>query len=118
MALLALFVVPGAALACPDPPYPSTEVCLRWSAPTQYTNGSPITTPLTYRIYVDGVAVAETSALYYRVTNLRSGTRSFNVTALTNGQESAPSGTGYKTIRPAAPTDGTIEAPTDGSFEP
>lgn len=112
---LLLFV--PAAFACPGPPHASTDACLSWSAPTQNTDGSPITQPLTYRVYRDGVLAGTTGNLYLLLAKEPAGQRCYYVTAVEAGIESAPSGTGCKMIRPAAPTDGSIEAPTDGSFE-
>lgn len=109
-----------AAWACPGPPYPSTDACLRWTRPAKYTDGNPIPADavVSYRVYRDGELVAETSQLFYKFTNERSGQRCYYVTAVLEGKESAPSDTGCKLVRPAAPSDGSIEAPTDGSFEP
>jgi hypothetical protein len=107
-------LAPCAAWACPEPPYPSTDACLRWTyAPEDYPGET-----ITFNVYRDGVKVASTPAYFFKFTRERSGERCYYVTAVVGGVESPPSGTGCKTIRPAAPTDGSIEAPTDGSFEP
>src|SRR5690606_23060593 len=112
-------LAPCAAWACPEPPYPSTDACLHWLTTTEYIDGTPLgNKPVLYRVYRDGVMVAETAQLFYKFTRERSGERCYYVTAVVGGMESEPSDTGCKLVRPAAPTDGSIEAPTDGSFEP
>lgn len=48
---LILLALPGLAFAaCPDPA-PDGSVCLEWRAPTQNTDGSPLTDLESYRIY-------------------------------------------------------------------
>lgn len=113
-----LLLCSGVALACPGPPYPSTDACLHWEAPAHYTDGTTITEPVVYRVYRDGLQVAQTSQLFYKFTRESSGRRCYQVTAVVGDNESAPSAEACKLVRPAAPTDGSIEAPTDGSFEP
>lgn len=113
-----LLLFASAAWACPGPPFASTDACLSWSAPTQYTDGTPVTKPVSYRVYRDGVLAATTTQLFHEFKNEASGQRCYYVTAVVESVESLPSGTGCKLVRPAAPTDGGIEAPTDGSFEP
>lgn len=113
-----LLLCSGAALACPGPPYPSTDACLHWEAATKYTDGSDITDPITYRVYRDGALVAETPQLFYKFSAEKSGNRCYAVSTVAAGVEGALTPTLCKVVRPAAPTDGSIEAPTDGSFEP
>lgn len=116
--LLISLLLPAAAWACPEPPYPSTDACLSWTAPTQNTDGSPITGLLAYRVYRDGVYMTTTTALFLDMKMQPPGNRCYFVTAVVGSMESAPSATNCKLIRLPAPTNGSIEAPTEGSFEP
>jgi len=80
---------------------------LTWVAPTQNTDGTPVTTLIGYHIYygttagalTQSVAVSGAATTTYEVTGLASGTWYFAVAAdAADGTESAPSNVGSKTI--------------------
>jgi hypothetical protein len=121
LAALALLFAPSAYALCPGGPYPSTDACLTWTAPTQYVGGAliPANKVIAYRVYRDNAEYVTTvTNLYLDLKAEPSGNRCYYVTAVVDGVESAPSAKPCKLIRPAAPTGGSIEAPTQGSFEP
>lgn len=87
---------------------------LTWTAPTQYTDGSPIgTAPITYRVYggVQGqtkTLIATVSALTYQHTGAPDGvTYCYQLTAVVNSQESARSTEGCKVMPPLVPNPPT-----------
>lgn len=104
------------------PPCTSSEACVGWNASTTMEDGSQITSPVTYRVLAQKapsapVEVAVTAALAVKLSSLGPGSWCFFVRAIVNGVESVNSNTACKTLRIAAPTDGSIEAPSDGSIE-
>lgn len=103
----------------------SNDALVSWDAPTKNTDGSALTNLATYRVsygktrggpYTQQITVPATQTSV-RITPPSGGTWYFVVKALnSSGVESASSNEGSKLIRPAAPTDGSIQAPTDGSI--
>ena len=102
------------------------EATLRWIAPTQNTDGSPLTNLAGYRIYYGAsstqltqtIQLANAGLTTYVVRDLAPGTWYFAVTAYNSaGVESALSNIASKVVRFPGPTDGAIEAPTDGAIE-
>lgn len=108
-------------LASP-PPCASSEVCLTWVASDKYEDGTliPAGKTITYKAYRDTprTVIATTTALAARVPNQPRGVQYYFVTATVDGSESKDSGRMPKTIRFSGPTQGAIEAPTDGAVEP
>jgi hypothetical protein len=103
-----------------------TEACLSWQAPTRYTDGTtiPSTKTISYTVYksqnaatLGAVAQGTTQAREMKITGLAPGTWYFAVTASVDGMPSVLSNTGSKLIRKPAPTEGAIEAPSDGAIE-
>ena len=86
------------------PPAPTGSAVLSWTAPTQNTDGTPITLALTYRVYRGAspatlVAITTIPERTYTVTGLASGTHYFAVAAVdSTGAESALSGIGSKAV--------------------
>lgn len=110
-----------AAAACPG-----HVVCIEWRASTGWSDGTPFaagTVPL-YKVYrraKDGgpvTMVLSTTALEATLTNEPRGSQCYVVTATVDGKESLYSNEGCKLVRIAAPTDGSIEAPSEGAIEP
>lgn len=102
------------------------EATLRWIAPTQNTDGSPLTNLAGYRVYygtsptqlTQTIQLANAGLTTYVVRDLAPGTWYFAVTAYSSaGAESALSNIASKVVRFPGPTDGAIEAPTDGAIE-
>jgi hypothetical protein len=99
---------------------PADRACLSWTAPTRNVDNSPIRLPITYRVYRIGspiVLVGTTQAQSFVVTQQPSGQQCFVVTANTIGGESEFSNQACKFLRPSAPTDGAIEALSNGAIE-
>jgi hypothetical protein len=80
---------------------------LTWVAPTQNTDGTPVTTLIGYHIYygttegalTQSIVISNASTTSYEITGLSSGTWYFAVAAdAADGTESAPSNVGSKTI--------------------
>jgi hypothetical protein len=80
---------------------------LTWVAPTQNTDGTPVTTLSGYHIYygtapgalTQSIAISGATTTSYEITGLSSGTWYFAVAAdAADGTESAPSNIGSKTI--------------------
>lgn len=79
---------------------------LNWTAPTQNTDGSPLTNLTGYRVYhgtsasalTDVRTISSPGISTYVFDTLASGTHYFAIAAVANGVESALSGTGSKTI--------------------
>lgn len=95
---------------------------LSWGAVTTFTDGSTISAPVTYRVYagLQGAPMAlitELPALTLLLQNQPLGVMCYRVTAVANAVESDSSTTLCKTMRPPAPTEGAVEAPTDGAIE-
>ena len=81
---------------------------LSWTPPTLNTDGSPLDDLAGYKIlygtspgnYTNSISVNDPSATSFTVSNLAPGTWYFAVKAVdTQGNESAPSGEAWKTIR-------------------
>jgi hypothetical protein len=105
----------GSAGNVPPPPNANAAV-LTWTAPTQNTDGTTITAPLTYNVYRGASATALTkltsvSALTYTdpAGSATPTTYFYAITAVEAGVESVDSGVVSKTIAAAALTPG---APT------
>ena len=82
-------------------------VTLMWVAPTDNTNGTPVTDLAGYHIHygtnpenlTQVIDLASTSTTAYEVSGLAPGTYYFAISAYTTeGAESAESDVGYKTI--------------------
>jgi hypothetical protein len=111
--VLALFFGLFATLAIAQSP---PQAILTWTAPTQYTDGTPIpsTVALSYNIYqgtsatsLTKVATGVTALTNTITTGLADGnTYFFAVTAVANGLEGAQSNVGSKTFAAVAP--GTV----------
>ena len=86
---------------------------LTWTAPTQNTDGSAITLPLTYKVYggVQGAAkavLATVSTLGYTDNAAPNGvTYCYQVSAVAGGQESAKTVEACKVMPPAVPNPPT-----------
>lgn len=124
------YIIAAAALLCSSHVYgqtltcKSSEACLSWNPPAQYTDGTAIApgTAITYRIYrrTNGIMTAlpnTTAGTAMKLINQPRGEQCYAVTAIIGGNESALSGIGCKMIRFSGPTDGGIERPTDGGIE-
>lgn len=113
--VLALLVfAPLGALAA-EPEVPRTSALLEWTAPTTYTDGTPLTSALTYHVYrgVQGQpktrAQSSLTSRTFTFTNLPvNTTQCFVVTAVADGMESAPSAEGCKSIVPGTPSATTL----------
>ena len=87
---------------------------ITWTAPTTYTDGSPLTEPLSYTMYIDGVADASFPGSlnpdgdYFAELPLPSGDYEITLTTVVvaTGQESAPSAPVQVSVPfvPSAPT--------------
>jgi hypothetical protein len=72
---------------------------LTWTAVTRYTNGSPITSPVTYTVYKNKrFLVSGLSVRRYIVSGLPVGRVCFNVRAVVKGVRSALSNEGCKWV--------------------
>lgn len=117
-------VLAGAALLqqLATPSCPSTDVCLSWTPPTKFTDGTaiPSGTAITYKVYRDGgsSSIAVVTASSTRIPNEPRGTHQYVVTATVGAAESENSSAVSKTIRFAGPSNGSLERPTDGAIEP
>lgn len=100
---------------------------LVWQAPTKFVNetdipGSP---PIQYRVYrgisetACGAQLQYTEALTMLLDNQPLGKQCYCVSAVwvPTAEESEKTGPSCKTMRIAAPTEGAIEKPSDGSIE-
>lgn len=107
-------------LAAPAP-CPSTDVCLSWAASTKYEDGTSIAASkvVTYKAYRENprTLIASTQSLATRVGGQPRGVQSYVVTATVDGAESKDGARVSKTIRFAGPSNGSIEAPSDGGIE-
>lgn len=96
-------------LSSSDPPQPATGTAqLRWTPPTQNTDGTPLTDLAGYRIHygtsstalTQTVQIASPGATSYTIGNLASGTHHFAVRAyVSSGAESALSSIASKTVQ-------------------
>lgn len=113
--VLALLVfAPLGALAA-EPEVPRTSAELSWGAVSQYTDGTAITSPVTYHVYrgLQGQpktrAQSSLTALTFTFSNLPvNTTQCFVVTAVADGVEGAPSAEGCKSIVPGTPRATTL----------
>lgn len=110
--LFLAIVCSSAHAACPG-----SSACLYWQASTQWTDGTPITTEVTYTVFRGSIAVGTTKLLALILGPEPTGNQCYTVTATAEGKTSVPSNQACKLIRPAAPTEGAIEAPSDGGIE-
>jgi len=109
------------------PSCPRTDACLTWLPPTEYTNNAPIPagTVIDYFVYRDTKLVVTPpirgiagQPMAYNLRLEPPGFRSYTVAAIVATKVSAPSSPpATKLIRAPAPTEGAIEAPTDGGIE-
>jgi hypothetical protein len=90
-----------------SPSSTARAVTLTWVAPTDNTNGTPLTDLAGYHIHygtsqdnmTQVIDLAGTNATEYEVSGLAPGTYYFAISAYTNaGTESAESDVGYKSI--------------------
>ena len=96
-ALLLALLLPAAALAqSPKAVIAGSDLTLSWVAPTTYTDGTPITDPITYNLYNNGVLIASglTSPTSTRMA-LAVGNPCYSATAVVDGVESVPSSPCY-----------------------
>lgn len=99
---------------------PVGSTALSWTPPTQFTDNTliPVGTTITYRVYRDGVFVTQTTNRTQQLVTEPTGPRCYHVTANIVGYgESTASVQACKTVRIPGPTEGSIEAPTDGGIE-
>lgn len=116
LAVLASFAAEAqpACPAAPSVPVPRDQARLTWTAPTQYTDNTPIVagTVLTFTVYRDGTANCTTTGSVAGQLALTVGTHSWTVTArVGTGPESPQSASASKTIpapTPGAPTGITV----------
>ena len=104
---------------------PSNDVCFTIGAVTTYVGGTPIpaTKVVSYRIYRETspgtfVSALTTLSLTPVLVNEPRGLQCYVATAIVDNVESARTSKVCKTVRLPAPTDGKIEAPSDGAIEP
>lgn len=125
--LLALLLLPVASYAACPTKTPSDRACIKWTPPTLNTDGSSLTNLAGFRIYYGQSPTALTLTMQINSPTQNTqvivppsrGTWYFAIAAFaTTGAESARSNVASKIIRFPGPTDGAIEAPTDGSIEP
>jgi hypothetical protein len=88
--------------------------CIRWVAPTQNEDNSPIVGTITYEVYRvtspgAGEILVTTFATSTRLSLQRGGRQCYFVIARTSLGPSAPSNIACKTMRMRAPTNGSIE---------
>jgi hypothetical protein len=95
-----------------------TSATLTWTPPTLNTDGSAITKPISYRLFLDDKPTWNLTATSFVATGLPAGLRCFSITAVTSDGESARTDPLCKQFRIAAPSNGRIEAPSNGSIEP
>jgi hypothetical protein len=115
--LLLAFVCSIGQAACP-----SSSACLSWRASTRWldingVDAGPITSEVTYILYRGDFAIGSTKLLAIIFGPEPVGNQCYRVIAMAEGKTSSFSTQTCKLIRPAAPTEGAIEAPTDGSIE-
>jgi hypothetical protein len=94
-------VSPASALQNTSPPTPPPApavgtASLGWNAPTTFTDGSPLTGEIAYRVYRGGSPstlqqIGETTSRTHSVQGLASGTHYFAVSAVVGGIEGATS---------------------------
>lgn len=91
---------------------------LTWTLPTLYTDGSsiPASKVIAINVYRGSLAIAtiDKRPTGVLLTAEPYGVQCYSITAVIDNIESASSGTGCKTVRVPAPTDGRISAPTGG----
>lgn len=127
---IVLCLVSCVALAAQPTSSGPRNALISWEAATQNTDGSPITGTIKYRIYrgkkdEPKTLVAETSLLSVLLTQQPIGNMCYVVTTVVSSLppvvmvtgESVPSAEGCKVMVLDAPSDGSIERPTDGSIE-
>lgn len=109
VAALALIFGAGAALQAQSTPPPAHSPIITWTAPTSWSDGTPLgTVSLSYQVYAGGAPGSEvklgtaTTATTYTVTPVANSTQCFQVTAIANGIESVKSGEAC--IGPNAPS--------------
>ena len=102
----------------------SSQACIAWRASPGWESGGPFSpgTVVTYNVYAqpeNGTPVmrGSTTGLEIRIVGLPPGKYFFFVRASVAGVESINSNLATKVIRFPGPTDGAIEAPTDGGIE-
>ena len=116
LAWILLAFAPVALAQTPAKTVPAgSNLTLTWTAPTQYTDGSPITDPITYNLYNAGQLIASglTAPTSTRM-NLSAGNPCYTATAVVNGAESDQSSPPYcvavvKSTKPNAP--GPVTSP-------
>lgn len=117
-----LFVSGNAFAACAG-----HLACVSWKASPGWTDGTTYApgTVVTYTVYkaqspslLGSQIAATTTSLEVTLSGLAPGVWYFAVTATADGKVSSLSGIASKRIRNRAPTEGSIERPTDGAIEP
>lgn len=122
--LVGLLVICLLALAAKlaDAATPTCRVdaaCISWMAVTTNTDGTPVAGPVTYRVTRIGGSFNITSSTSFIATPKAKGQQCFVVTAIdVNGAESAPTPQVCKVLKLAAPSNGRIEAPSNGAITP
>lgn len=102
------FAQPTCSIATTTPNAARDEARLSWTAPTQNTDGTPVGSPITYRVYRSGSATGtfavqcQTNAVSASLMSQPVGAQFYRVTASVAGVESGPSNVVSKTI--VAPT--------------
>lgn len=102
----------------------SSQACIAWAPSSGWADGTPYPsgTIVTYYVYSQAdnqppVLRGTTTGLELKIVGLPPGPHWFFVRAMVATAESANSNTAPKTIRFPGPTDGSIEAPTNGGIE-
>lgn len=122
--LLLLCAVSARAIA--QTPCAANIACVSWIASAGYTNNTPYPAGTVVQYVVKLVSstgtvirdLGSTTSLSYTAKGLPKGSRCFAVVARVQGIDSTLSNVTCKVIRFPAPSDGKIEAPTDGAIEP
>lgn len=90
-------------------PCPTHDACISWTATSEYTDNTPITRPITYKILRNGVMVSTTISVSTQLVNEPTGRQCYRVVATVDNVDSAQSNEICRTIRLETPTDGGIE---------
>lgn len=124
---LLLFAVQAySADACPQlQPCPQPMTCLCWTASTTWTDGTPITVPVTYNVHrgdTTPVLIASTQELKISLPHEPAGWTCYRLTATAKDSKGVAltsifTNPACTMVKLAAPTDGAIESPTDGAIE-
>ncbi len=83
----------------------NNDVTVTWSAPWLYTDATPISDPIVYTVYKDGVKVAgNITVLTYIAAAQPAGNACWTITSTVAGEESDPSASNCHTVPMPAPS--------------